>query len=496
MHWMPYEVMATVFQVLGYTPSPEQEAFHRALLEFSGSDERPQPTLVVVGGGLQSGKSFSVAHHILGRYAMDSITWLVGRNYDDASREYEYIRDIAVEHGLAERTQCSYSKDPPPGGWEMRFKTGGLVRVISSEDVTHLHAEAPDGIVLCEPGRQTHEAFLTAWDRVLPQQGWLALCGTFERAAGWYRSLWRDCQGANEYAGVSLSLPSYANRKYCPQGPDTPWFITERDRARAAGPGMWERFQERFLGIPMVPHDMVFHEFTRPLHVTHLADYQPGVPVELAIDPGYFPSPAVVLFLQVVQGQVRVFDELYVQKVLRRDLITMVQQHWAFGHVRDAILGPYDGTQHNMGAESPEEEWMARLGPLGVNVRVALRSEVKSVENRIARVHSFLQRNELLQAPGLVFHPRVSNAIGEFEGWIDDDGNERGYRYRVRHDGTVVDDKPLPQDDHAASAMGYFLIERFHLNDTVRHRPPPTIQTPHYLTAFSRRAAARPGGRR
>ena len=457
--------------VVNYHPSPEQEAFHRALMVPGGKPDAPQPRLVVVGGGLQSGKSFSAGHHILGRWMFDDITWLVGRRYLDARKEYDYCRDAAVKLGAARQADCSYAADGP---WEMKFINGHTVKTLSSDDTTRLASEAPASIFLCEPGRQTRDAFETCWERVIPKQGTLGVIGTFERAAGWYRSLWRECQGENEFSGVSLSLPSYANRRFYPQGQNDPGFLTEMKRAQADPVG-WDRFQERFLGIPRVPHDMVFYEFSRPVHVSAHADYLPGVPVILAVDPGFNPSPACVLFIQVVQGQVRVFDELYLQKVLRRDLITLVEQHWAASAITDCIIDPYAGPQHGMGAESAEEDWRARLGPRGINVRL---SERRRIEDRNGRVHDYLHRNELLQAPGLLISPRCRNTILEMEGWIDDDGNERGYRYRLRDDGSIASDTPLPQDDHACSALGYFLLDRFGFTDVKGSRLPAAQVTP------------------
>lgn len=488
---VPWEALEIVWGLVKYAPSPEQVEVHRALLVQGGTPELPQPRLLVVGGGLQSGKSYWIAQHILGRFMTDEITWLVGRRYKDCEKEYQYIRDAAVKCGIAKEKDCSYAVEGP---WEMKFTNGHVVKTLSSDDVTRLASEAPDGIALCEPGRQTRDAYETCWERVVPKSGYLVANGTFERAAGWYRGLWRECQGENEFHGVSLSLPSYSNRRFYPQGERDPKFQAEMLRARNDPVG-WDRFQERFLGIPRVPHDMVFYEFSRQVHVSARADYIPGVEVHLAIDPGFNPSPAAVLFIQIVQGQVRVFDEIYLTKVLRRDIITQVTQHYSFPSVVSAVIDPFGGSQHGMGAESAEEEWELRLAPRGVAVRL---SERKTVEERITRVHDYLHRNEALQGPGVLFHPRVKNTVLEAEGWVDDEGNERGYRYRMRDDGTVVNDTPIPRDDHAMSALGYFLIDRFGYSDVRRTQlPPAKVHTPAFMTGFGRRQQfSAAGGRR
>ena len=482
---LPYELLEKFWDLpaVGYRPSAEQRAFHEALLELSGTNESPQPTLVVVGGGIQGGKSFSVSQHILGRWLTDKIVWLVGRRYEDAEREYCYVRDEAVALGIALADKCSYAQNGP---WEMEFVNGHRVVTLSSDDVTRLASVAPDGIVMCEPGRQTREAFETCWDRVLMKQGWLAVVGTFERAAGWYRALAKECEGENEWCGVFLKLPTYANREYCPQGIETPWFQVEMKKAKA-DPAAWDRFQERFLGIPRVPHDMVFYEFLRSRHVRqHEAEYDPAFPVYLSIDPG-IQFANVVLFIQVVNGQVRVFDEIYVSQVLNRDIITMVEQHYAFRNVEKVVGDPRGATQRAMGQEAVIETWQTRLSPHGIPVVVP--EPRPSLADRLTRVHDYLGMSPLLaNQPGLIFHPRCKSTIGELEGWVDDDGNERGYRYQMTDSGQIVSETPIARDDHAASAIGYFLLQHMgRVDGGKRRRPQPVVNVPGYMTAYGRR---------
>lgn len=482
MQWIPYEAAAALFKAAGYVPSPEQERVHRALF----TDTEAKPRLVIVGGGIQSGKSYLAGHHVLSRWVADEITWLVGNRYLDVKREYGYVRDNAVRLGFADQKHCSYSDEGP---WSIEFRNGHTVKTLSSDDATRLASEAPDGIVMCEPGRQDREAFETCWERVVPKAGWLLLNGTFERAAGWYTALWRECQGPNEYDGVALSLPAYSNRTFYPGGERDPRFQEEERRAKA-DPAGWDRFQERFLGIPRVPHDLVFYEFTRAVHVhAERAEYVPGVPVYLAVDPG-IQFASVVLFLQVIQGQVHCFDEIYVAQVLNRDIITMVEQHRAFGDVVKVVLDPYGGTQRAMGQESVWDTWRDRLGWRGITVT---RPEGRPrIMDRIGRVHDFLHRNERIQAPGILFAPRCRYTILEMEGWVDDAGHERGYRYQVQEDGMITSETPMAKDDHAMSALGYFLLEHtgYHDRDQLTgwggRRPPVVVQTPDWLLSYPR----------
>jgi len=55
-------------------------------------------------------------------------------------------------------------------------------------------------------------------------------------------------------------------------------------------------------------------------HVSDEAEYEPGLPVHLAVDPGYAGAYAV-LALQVVDDLVYVVDEVYRSGVVAEDII-------------------------------------------------------------------------------------------------------------------------------------------------------------------------------
>ena len=484
-----YEDMELIWALNGYKPSPEQRAVHEALLRpNNGIDPEtgevgPLPSMAVLAGGEQSGKSFLGGMHCWGRWLVDPLIWLVGNRYEDAKREYEYVRDAAVAADLHKR--ASFAEDGP---WELVYKTGQVVKVLASEDVTKLAREAPDGIIMCEPGRQSYESFRACWRRAVPRTAWMLVAGTFERDKGsvepWYPDLWNACQGENSYHASGLSLPSHANRSLYPRGEADPKFRaairTVRDTNKIDPD---DEIGERFYGIPRKHQGAVFsRNFSRQLHVRHEAEYLPGIDVSLAIDPG-FANAFAVLFIQVVSDQARVFDELYLHGIMGPDIISMVEQHRSFPDLNHIVIDVAAKSHHNAQG-SAMEEWRNHFGSMGISVV----GRYVGVEDGLAATRRRLRVDPMTNQPLTIFHPRCVNTIWELE---------KGYRYHERRgDGIIASEKPEDKNNHASKALAYWFMDRYGYADVKQLLPGPVSTMSPYDRAFNARRQGYAGARR
>lgn len=465
--------------IFHYTPWPEALPVHDYLSDPSDKVEPANlslPTLAVLAGGEQAGKTTTAASHVLGRWTVDKLVWLVGNRYEDCKAEYQYVRDAAVLAGAAKEKDCSYAADGP---WAMTYTNGHIVKVLSSEDVTKLAREAPNGIVLCEPGRQTFEAFQYAWRRAVPRNAWMLIAGTFEGSTGasrWYPDLWRECQGDNPYGGRSFSLPSYANRSLYPKGASDPKFVDACKAIMASNPMEGEEeIDERFRGIPRTQKGLVFSEFRRTVHVKDYAEFLPGVEVTLSVDPGYFPSAYSVGFWQNAGGQDRRFDEIYVHRMVSSEVLTLVENHASFPNVTHVVMDVAAGA-HAGAQDSAYETWLARLGPRGITIS----GQMIPIEERNNRIHDRLRINPLTNQPYTVIHPRCRMTAFEFE---------EGYRLRERRvSGLIGSDNPIDKDNHAVAEIGYYIVDRYGYADGPRRAlPPARSHTPAFMSGFGRR---------
>ena len=487
--------MTPFWEAVGYTPSPAQERVHKALLPSAygvvpeTGEQGEMPRVVVVGGGVQGGKSKLAGMHCFGRAIQpkgwaDKLIWLVGVEYKDCKQEYDYIVQAGVDLKALKEGDYGASRDGP---WEARFPlTGCVVKTLTSSDVTNLSREAPDGIVMCEPGRQTEDAFETMRQRAsLPDTpGWLLVCGTFEDSARWYPHLYNEGLGDNPYKVQSFSIPTYSNARRYPRGEDDPRFQVLIRSTRDQHPIDGEDIvMERFYGVPRPTHGMVFWEFSRQIHVKDYAEYIPGIEVSLGVDPGYGHNFAV-LFIQVVQGQVRIFDEIYTNQTNGRAIPAEIKTHRCYRDLNHIVMD-VASDQHTNAQDSAYETWMSDFSPDDITIS----GRYVKVEEGIRRTHDRLDIDRRTGQSHTVINPRCKMLIHEMT---------EGYRYQVRSDThEITSEKPIDLHNDACKAYAYWIVDRYGYRDGPAVRPPKaTVTVPAYDRAYHARRAHYAGSAR
>jgi hypothetical protein len=431
-------------RVPSYDCTQYHRAVHEQLIKPRYNEDGPLPTMVVLAGGEQAGKSTVGGAHIFAatQLQMGGIFWIVGERYDDCRLEFQYMMSAAINAGALDPDDCSF---PNEGVCRAKFKNGSRVRTLSSSDTTTLASESPDGVLMVEAGRQSFQAFKTLYTRTIHHTGWFLVSGTFEQLQGrWFADLFKECQGDNIYGGVSLSLPSWANPKNFPLGENDPKILAARKTLSE------EDFAERFLGIPRSTIGAVFHEFRRHLHVSNKAEFDSRFPVTLWVDPGY-DHPYAVLFAQFVNEQVHIVDELHVQHLVNEDVISLVVNHRLFRHVELVVIDI--ASKQHAGAQEPSVDvWRKALYKRGIPIR----ARYVRIEDGILRTHDKLRVNPLNNEPYLLVHPRCKKTIWEFE---------EGYRFPVRQTGEIGIAKPIDKGNDAMKAIAYGLVDHFGVTD-------------------------------
>lgn len=438
---------------------------HKELIRARYNDSGPLPSVVVLAGGERSGKTMLGSAHMFACHWFGSTFWIVGERYDDTKGEFALIRDAAI----STKTLLKLS-EPQNGPSVMTLTNGAQISTKSSDDYTTLASASPDGILMVEAGRQSYQAFRTLWTRLTHATGWMLVSGTFETYKGsYFKDLWNQGQGANEYQCTSLCLPSYANPIVYPEGENDPKILAIKATLTQ------EEFGERFLGLPRSPIGVVFPEFRRSTHVLKKAEYQPMYPIKLWVDPGYYPSSYAVLFVQVVGGQIRVIKEYYSNSPLRTTLLTtsnlpslttpeiipMVMDDPLFQKV-DKIVIDVAAVAHAGAQESTVETWRRFIADSGRIVPVVGR--FVKIEDGLRRTHDKLRFNMLNREPYLIFNHTCENTIWELE---------EGYSYHVRGSGEIGSvNKPIDKNNHSAKAIAYGIIDEFGVSD-VQLQPPP-----------------------
>jgi len=407
-------------------------------------------------GGERGGKSQTSEMLLLPwivQRPLDALFWIVGPDYFQARAEFEHLLPHLDRLDLLDAKTVSQPKNGP---WECqtRLRAEGhlptVVRTRSSTDVMSLASVAPDGILMVEAGQQEYEAYRRCMGRVAEKRGPIVISGTFESGAGWYADLFRSWQGDNEEGGRSFSLPSWSNTVRYPGGYDDPEMV----RLRGIYPA--DVFQERFGGVPSKPSTLVFKEFHYSTHVKAFAEFDPELPVQLWIDPGYdhyYAVLAVQIRRDIDECPVYHFDEIYETGLVARKMIARAKEKPWWPNVQTIIMD-VAGKAHPA-ADSQAEIWFRHTGiyPIMNHIRIA---------DGILRHRTFLE-NPDTGNPRLFHNPRCKSV------------REYGlYKRRKPSETTAATETPIDQHNDAMKALAYGLVANFgHVNAP---RPLPEVQ--------------------
>ena len=420
---------------------------------------------VQVTGGEQGGKSVIAAKMLLKRWIADMannpadgtgdgppiLYWLIGKAYSETEREFFYIADDLIKMGLPVKPP----KRIDPGTLEVKFPDERYPRLKietkSGQDISKMSKDAPHGIILCEAGQIELAIFERAQGRVAPRSGWLLLIGTMEESVGWFPSL------APQWAsGVdnrkSFRLPSYANTAWYPGGRNDPKILDlKRNQSD-------DFYMERIEGIPVPPKGLVFPEFRADIHVQHCEQVK-GEAIYIWEDPGYSGSYHAVEIANVIDGQVRIFDEIYVKGMITEEIVDIAMaRDWWKGTVKYGVADIAARQHQAMPAVLQVWQEKANLHMHTAKVKINEGTE---------RMKSFLKMDPLTHGPKMIISPVCVGLISEFGAAPNpDDGQLRAYRWETDRSGQVVGLKPKDKNNDAIKATIYGLVDRFGVVDS------------------------------
>lgn len=379
--------------------------------------------------------------------------WIVGPDYEQPRKEFEYIYDAFKALGRKIEASTPRAKSSP---WWMRIEGIGEWQTKSSGqtggamgNVMKLASEALDGVIMAEAAQQTVDVMLKIRGRVAEKRGWVILSGTFESSLGWYASYFTRWQTANPERGKSFSLPTWSNTNVYPGGRNDPEILA----LEATYPH--DLFLERFAAIPCKPATLVFKEFDVATHVREEVTFDPERPVYLAVDPGYAPGAYCVLAIQTGYAEhaevVFVIDEVYRHEATGPEVIAECKERPWWKNVEGGVMD-IAGRAH-MAMKSQQEVWRDEA-------KLWLQSNKVPILDGIARHRTFLV-DPATGEPRLLHSPECVNMIEEYA----------LYRRPTDREGAPVNEIPIDRNNHAMKAIAYFLYSRYGAVERAERKP-------------------------
>lgn len=424
-------VKEVIFEEVGYRP-------HEGQLRAHASDSR----VVLVAGAERGGKSrFASAEATCELMFPGRRVAVCGQDYDECKPEMEYIlADLRQLDAIPEYGEST----PKQGKWEVKTRTGSYAETVSLRDGAGEltgRGKAYDLVLLVEAGRirDLMGAFLAARGRVAETRGRVVMAGTLWDDWGAYSDLYRAFEGPNVYDGERYAFPAWFNLAVYPGGVDD----DEIERLRQILPDA--EFARRVAAKLIPSPARIYPEFTIE-HVKQLY-WDPEGPVDVSIDPGYFPSKYAVLAIQPTvdsEGRecINVIDELWVNHFTHHDVIEEIKERPWWFNVRQ-IYGGHETKQHPS-AESTAEVWRKLTG------KPFLIVPKEKKWSKINRVKTFL-KNPGDGAIRLLIDVGCTGLAEEFRSWK---------RMTDAH-GQVRSDMPEDDGDDALDALGNYALYRF-----------------------------------
>ncbi len=439
--WPTLTAKMRTWRRLGVQLYPAQLAASTAL-----AGPRDRPRVVQVIGGERAGKSQWTAHEVTALLPWCDLVYLAGDNYANTEREFEYIED-----NLRRLNVLAAVRKPQAGQWDMTCATGARIATLSFErgaDALIATGQAPDLVVLCEAGLLDEDHFLAAFARVAERRGAVILSGTLKRARPWYVALYRQLQSSdNPYAGRSFALPSWENLSIYPAGRNDP---TIKALEAALGDVL---FRERIGAEPVPSPLLVFgREFDYAKHVRKV-DYDPALPIWIAVDPGYAGAYALLVVQAASASDVRVIDEFYRQYETWDKAVDWLRQRDYIrqdgNRITNVELAVMDvaGRQHHAD-KSQIEQWRDATG-------IEFRCEPVSIETGISRLRDFL-KSPFNGQPRITIAPRCEGLLWELA---------EGEQYPRDQAGNPIKERPIDAHNHARKALSYLLVAAFGESD-------------------------------
>jgi len=400
--------------------------------------------VILIKGGWRSGKSTLATAYLMTRFWEGERYAIVGVDYELCKEEFVYIREWAEKLNILtycrerERDQCILELSRGSGLPPARIETK------SAKYPRRIAAVPYDGMILCEAAQMDSEILEIAQGRTAQTDGWIILAGTLELSTDWYANKAEEYEiPDNADRGVAYSLPSWVNLSAFPGGKDNPKLL-----ARELSLGH-DRFMERYGGETIRPHDLVIKEFRPNIH-TGRYPVRDGYPIEVWVDPGYYPSCYAVEFRQIIDDDVYIVDEIFQQRLVTSQICKMVMDKPYFHRIEGGVID-IAGTRHAGAALPAAKEWLQLT-------KIKLRAKKIPIEDGIDRLRSFLLPDPIHGKPRLHIDKKCRGIISECGGCKSPYEEEGHGSWRYKSTG-----KPDEKNCDGLKAVIYGIADEFGL---------------------------------
>lgn len=280
MRSQPLVDRKALFEVLDYTPRPEQWAIHNSTSRF-----------MVPCCGRRFGKSLCAGNELTAyMFTPDARYWIVGPTYRLGEKEFRVVLYNMVRKLKVPRLK--FSNNVKQG--DMRIentKTNTIIEVVSADRPDSLVGEGLNGVIMSEAALHKASTWEMFIEPALSDERGFAIFPSTPRGFNWFQGLWQLGQMPEQIDYASWQLPTWSNTNKYPGGRFDPEIL--RIESTVSKQHFLQEYSAEFTAF----EGKIYDTFNFTHHVKQI-EYNPAWRNYWAMDFG-FADPFVVLDIMV-----------------------------------------------------------------------------------------------------------------------------------------------------------------------------------------------------
>lgn len=425
-----------------HKPLPRQREFLQKVLDPKG------PQFVAYYGGFGSGKTVVLCTAILTQAVMYGGEYLIGRHFMPELRRttMKAFLDMCPKELILEVRVADAEV-------HLRSQNGkAIVYFLGLEEPGKIDSMNLSGFAIDEASQTTEEAFLRLQGRLRNTKGFRKglLVGNPKGKDHVYRYfVSKTAVQANELQTVEqaradyhmIVAPTRENKHLDPMYVQRMLSTYSPERIKRDVDGSFDSFE-----------GMIYNEFDRTIHVVQPYEIPDSWTRIIGQDHGFTNAAASVFGAVDEDGNIVIYDELYLNETLIEDISKKIGQKIGRDKISGIYIDPSTKAKRNQAGGVAYSDFSIYLDNLPKAVPLICANN--DVSPGINRVKAFLRVNEKSKKPKLTIFNTCTyliEEIGEYR-WAELTANQEGSKNQK--------EEPRKYNDHSVDALRYLIMSR------------------------------------
>ena len=434
------------FDKTGYTPHDAQKEIH-----YNNTRHRILSNGRRWGKTLLGGKEAETMAFVKNFLDQPMQGWIIGPEYVDCEKEFRVVYDSFRKLGI-DQVSTKFLNNVESGSMRIHTKWGFDLQCRSARHPESLVGEGLDFVLIVEAGRH-HRRMFTEYVRpaLSDKRGWSLMSGVPEIASDTALLYWayERGQAKDKAQWASWRMPSWTNKVVFPGGRRDPEILEAEDDLTE------DEFRRQYGGEFVERIGRVMKEWDDEIHLVEGLDYNPKMPLYVALDYGYTNDWVWLWIQQDMWGQVYVIGEERWKMLDTEEVCTDILERYSRAEGLWTLLNKVNCI-YAPPAEPSDTSIVQRK--LGRPIRTNTGGEIN---DRDRETNKLLKPKGPDRIPGMLFNKERTTQLA----WE----MRTGYRWPEHKSETKnASENPMDKDNHGPEALGRFV--RGHLTKLSERR--------------------------